>query len=40
MGLSLVKKILETEGGEVWIDSQLGKGSTFYFTWPKHMMNE
>jgi PAS domain S-box-containing protein len=40
IGLSLVKKILETEGGEVWIDSQLGKGSTFYFTWPKHMMNE
>jgi PAS domain S-box-containing protein len=40
IGLSLVKKILETEGGEVWIDSQLGKGSTFYFTWPKHMMSE
>jgi hypothetical protein len=40
IGLSLVKKILETEGGEVWLDSQLGKGSTFYFTWPKQMMNE
>ncbi len=35
IGLSLVKKIVERRGGRVWLESTLGKGSTFYFTWPK-----
>ncbi|MGD0079295.1 MAG: ATP-binding protein [Methanoregula sp.] len=34
IGLSIVKKIVETYGGKVWIESELGKGSTFYFTIP------
>jgi signal transduction histidine kinase len=33
IGLSLVKKIVETEGGQVWVESELGKGATFRFTW-------
>jgi PAS domain S-box-containing protein len=35
VGLAIVKKIIEEKGGEVWVDSAKGKGSTFYFTWPK-----
>ncbi len=35
VGLSVAKKIVETEGGKIWLNSQEGAGSTFYFTWPK-----
>ena len=34
IGLSIVKKIVETEGGTIRLESQLGQGATFYFTWP------
>ncbi len=34
VGLTIVKKIIETYGGKVWIESEPGKGSTFYFTVP------
>ncbi|MBR8832143.1 MAG: Adaptive-response sensory-kinase SasA [Chroococcopsis gigantea SAG 12.99] len=37
IGLSIVKKILEIEGGKISLESELGKGSTFRFTWPKTM---
>ncbi len=33
IGLSIVKKIIETEGGEIKLESEAGKGSTFRFTW-------
>ncbi len=35
IGLALVKKIVEEHGGSITLDSEVGKGSTFRFTWPK-----
>ena len=32
LGLSIVKHIAQTLGGRVWVESQLGKGTTFFFT--------
>ncbi len=34
MGLSICKRIVERHGGQIWFDSDLGKGSIFYFTIP------
>lgn len=35
IGLSVVKKVVEAEGGTIRLESSLGEGSHFYFTWPK-----
>ena len=35
LGLSIVKHIVQAHGGEVWLKSDLGAGTTFHFTLPK-----
>jgi PAS domain S-box-containing protein len=35
IGLSIVRKLVESRGGRVWVESKMGAGSTFRFLWPR-----
>ncbi len=40
IGLSLVKKIVEAQGGSISLESAEGEGATFRFTWPKQRLSK
>ncbi|HEX5057286.1 MAG TPA: ATP-binding protein [Gammaproteobacteria bacterium] len=39
VGLTIVKKIVQLYGGDIWLESQMGRGTTFHFSLPKDLVS-
>ena len=37
IGLAVVRKVVQAQGGRTWLESAPGKGATFFFTWPRQL---
>jgi signal transduction histidine kinase len=40
IGLSLVRKFVDSRRGRVWVESEVGAGAAFHFLWPRHSQTE